>query len=130
MIVIDASVVIEVLLGTAAGRAIEGRVFDSRASLHAPHLVDVETAHVLRRYEATGDLTGGRAAEAIEDLRDLPITRHEHALLLPRIWQLRRNLTAYDAAYVALADALDATLLTRDAKLARAAGRTRVELLR
>ncbi len=79
---------------------------------------------------ATGDLTPARAAEAVEDLRDLPITRHEHVMLLPRIWQLRRNLTAYDAAYVALADALDATLLTRDGKLARAAGRTRVELLR
>jgi predicted nucleic acid-binding protein len=130
VIVVDASVVIEVLLGTAAGRAVEGRLFDPRAALHAPHLVDVEVAHVLRRYAAAGELAPARAAEAVEDLRDLPITRHEHAMLLPRIWQFRRNLTAYDAAYVALADALDATLLTRDGKLARAAGRTRVEFVK
>jgi len=129
LIVVDASVVIEVLLGTAAGRSIEGRLFDRRARLHAPHLLDVEVAQVLRCYGAAGDLTPGRGAEAVSDLADLPITRHEHVLLLPRIWQLRQNLTAYDAAYVALADALDATLFTRDAKLARAGGRTRIELL-
>ena len=129
MIVVDASVVVEVLLRTAAGRAFEGRLFDRRAELHAPHLLDVVVAQVLRRYGASGDLTPGRGAEAITDLADLPITRHEHVLLLPRIWQLRQNLTAYDAAYVALADALDATLFTRDAKLARAGGRTRIELL-
>jgi predicted nucleic acid-binding protein len=129
MIVVDASVVIELLLGTAAGRAVEHRLFDPRASLHAPHVVDVEVAHVLRRYEAAGDLAPARAAEAVDDLRDLPISRHEHAMLLPRMWQLRRNLTAYDAAYVALAEALDATLLTRDRKLARAARHAHVELL-
>jgi predicted nucleic acid-binding protein len=130
LIVVDASVVVEVLLRTAAGTAVEGRLFDPGAALHAPHLLDVEVAQVVRRYCASGDLTPGRGAEAVADLADLPITRHEHALLLPRIWQLRRNLTAYDAAYVALADALDATLLTRDRKLARGAGRTRVELLK
>jgi predicted nucleic acid-binding protein len=86
-------------------------------------------AQVLRRYGASGDLTPGRGAEAIADLADLPITRHEHVVLLPRMWQLRHNLTAYDAAYVALAEALEATLLTRDAKLARAAGRARVEVV-
>ena len=130
MIVVDASVVVEVLLRTAAGRSVEGRLFDPGASLHAPHLLDVEVAQVVRRYCASGDLTAGRGAEAVADLADLPITRHEHVLLLPRIWQLRQNLTAYDAAYVALADALGATLLTRDGKLARGAGRTRVELLK
>jgi len=130
VIVVDASVVVEVLLGTAAGRAAEARLFDPRASLHAPHLVDVEVAHVLRRYAAAGDLTANRAAEAIADLADLPIARHEHVLLLPRIWQLRQNLTAYDAAYAALAEALDATLLTRDSRFARAATRARVELLK
>lgn len=130
MIVVDASVVVEVLLGTAAGRAVEGRLFDRLAALQAPHLMDVEVAHVLRRYAAAGELTPARAAEAVEDLRDLPITRHEHTILLPRIWQLRHNATACDAAYLALAEALDATLVTRDAKLARAAGRTRVEWLK
>jgi len=119
----------QVLLGTPAGRAAEGRLFGRRASLYAPHLMDVEVANVLRRYWTTGDLELGRAAEAIADLADLPITRHEHALLLPRIWQLRGNLTAYDATYVALADALDATLVTRDARLARGAGPARVSLL-
>jgi predicted nucleic acid-binding protein len=130
LIVVDASVVVEVLLGTAAGRAVEGRLFARRAALHAPHLMDIEVAHVLRRYAAAGEMTPARAAEAVEDLKDLPITRHEHTMFLPRIWQLRHNATAYDAAYLALAEALDATLVTRDAKLARAAGRTRVEWLK
>jgi len=129
VIVLDASVVIEVLLCTPPGRAAEGRLFGRRASLHAPHLMDIEVANVLRRYWTSGDLETGRAAEAIEDLADLPITRHEHALLLPRIWQLRGSLTAYDATYVALADALGATLVTRDARLARGAGPSRVTLL-
>jgi len=129
VIVVDASVVLEVLLGTAAGRRAEERLFDPDAALHAPHLMDVEVAQVLRRYAAAGEIKPGRAAEALDDLADLPITRHEHVLLLPRIWQLRHNATAYDAAYLALADLLDATLVTRDAKLARGAKRPRVELL-
>ena len=130
MIVVDASVVLEVLLGTAAGRRAEERLFDPDAALHAPHLMDVEVAQVLRRYAAAGEIKPGRAAEALDDLADLPITRHEHVLLLPRIWQLRHNATAYDAAYLALADLLDATLMTRDARLARGAKHARVELLR
>ena len=130
MIIVDASVVLEVLLGTAAGRRAEAVLFDHDAALHAPHLLDVEVAQVLRRYAAAGEIKPGRAAEALDDLADLPITRHEHVLLLPRIWQLRHNATAYDAAYLALADVLDATLVTRDAKLARAAKSGRVELLR
>jgi predicted nucleic acid-binding protein len=130
VIVVDASAVLEVLLGTEAGRRAEDRLFDREAALHAPHLLDVEVAQVLRRYAAAGEIKPGRAAEALDDLADLPITRHEHVLLLPCIWQLRNNATAYDAAYLALAEVLDATLITRDAKLARAAGRTRIELLR
>ena len=129
MIVIDASVVLEVLLGTAAGCRAEEVLFDHDTALHAPHLLDVEVAQVLRRYAAAGEIKPGRAAEALDDLADLPITRHEHVLLLPRIWQLRHNVTAYDAAYLALADLLDATLMTRDAKLARGAKHARVELL-
>jgi predicted nucleic acid-binding protein len=130
VIVVDASAVLEVLLGTEAGRRAEDRLFDREAALHAPHLLDVEVAQVLRRYAAAGEIKPGRAAEALDDLADLPITRHEHVLLLPCIWQLRNKATAYDAAYLALAEVLDATLITRDAKLARAAGRTRIELLR
>jgi predicted nucleic acid-binding protein len=130
VIVVDASVVLEVLLGTAAGRRAEEALFDHDAALHAPHLLDVEVAQVLRRYAAAGEIKPGRAAEALDDLADLPITRHAHVLLLPRIWQLRHNVTAYDAAYLALADVLDATLVTRDAKLARGAKSGRVDLLR
>jgi predicted nucleic acid-binding protein len=129
MIVVDASVVVEVLLGTPAGRRAEAVLFADGADLHAPHLLDVEVAHVVRRYAAGGAMKPGRAAEAIDDLGDLPITRHGHVALLPRIWQLRQAVTAYDAAYLALAAALDATLLTRDARLARGAGRVRVALL-
>jgi predicted nucleic acid-binding protein len=129
VIVVDASVVLDVLLGSAAGRRAEERLFEPDAALHAPHLMDVEVAQVLRRYAAAGEIKPGRAAEALDDLADLPITRHEQVLLLPRIWQLRHNATAYDAAYLALADLLDATLVTRDAKLARGAKRARIELL-
>jgi predicted nucleic acid-binding protein len=129
VIVVDASVIVEVLLGTAAGRRAGARVFESGASLHAPHVLDVEVAHALRRLCAAGALGAARGAEAIQDLGDFPIMRHPHDVLLPRIWQLRHTVTAYDAAYLALADALDAPLVTRDARLARAAGPTRVELV-
>jgi predicted nucleic acid-binding protein len=73
---------------------------------------------VLRRYCLTGDVSARRGGEALADLADLPIARYPHAALLPRLWQLRDNLTAYDAAYVALAEALDCALLTRDRRLA------------
>jgi len=129
MIVVDASVVVEVLLGTAAGRAAADRLFARDESLHAPELVDVEVAQALRRYAAIGELKLARAREAIRDLEELPMTRYPHADLLPRIWELRQNLTAYDAAYLALAEALRATLLTRDRGLASVRGRTLIELI-
>ncbi len=129
MIVVDASVVVEVLLGTAAGRAAADRLFARGESLHAPELVDVEVAQAIRRYAAIGELKASRAREAIRDLEDLPITRYPHAGLLPRIWELRHNLTTYDAAYLALAEALRATLLTRDGGLASVRGRTTIELI-
>jgi predicted nucleic acid-binding protein len=91
-------------------------------SLHAPHLLDLEVAQVLRRLSAEGTLTTQRADEAIRDLLDLRLTRYAHSILLPRIWQHRHNLSAYDAAYVALAETLGATLITRDACLASAPG--------
>ena len=117
MIVVDASAIIEVLLGTPdSGRVME-RLFASGETLHAPHLLDLEVAQVLRRYALAGELDSARGLEALEDLADLPLTRYPHDLLLPRIWELRRNLTAYDAAYVALAEALAAPLVTRDAAL-------------
>ncbi len=129
MIVVDASVLLEVLLRTPAGLAMEALVFATGQSLHAPHLVDVEVAHVVRRYAASGDIDGARGGMALADLVDLPLRRYPHDLLLPRIWALRHNFTAYDAAYVALAEVLDAKLLTRDRRLAGACAMIGVEVL-
>ncbi len=129
MIVVDASVVVDVLLGTAAGRTAAGRLFARGESLHAPELVDVEVAQAIRRYASNGELKAARAREAIRDLEDLPIMRHPHVDLLPRIWELRHNLTVYDAAYVALAEALRVPLLTRDGGLAGVRARTTIELI-
>lgn len=130
MIVVDASAVLEVLLHTPAARAVEEWIFDPRQMLHAPHLLDIEVAQVIRRYAAKGEIDDRHAREALADLVDLPLHRHPHDFLLPRVWDLRHNLTAYDAVYVALAEALDAPLLTRDQRIAAAAGHhAKVELI-
>jgi predicted nucleic acid-binding protein len=129
LIVVDASALIEVLLGTPAAQPLGERLFAEGETLHAPHLIDVEVAQVLRRYALAGALDGERGSQALQDLDDFPMARYPHAPLLSRIWELRHNVTAYDAAYLALAEALDAPLLTRDARLASAAGhRARIEL--
>lgn len=129
MIVVDASAVLEVLLRTQAARPIETRLFESRETLHAPHLIDVEVAQVLRRFAISGEAGAERCRVALADLMDFPVSRYPHDFLLPRIWELRSNLTAYDATYVALAEALDAPLVTRDQKLANAPGHhARIEL--
>lgn len=78
-------------------------------SLHVPHLLDAEVAQVLRRYEREAQLLPGEAADALDDLRDLDLTRHAHEPLLDRVWALRHDFTAYDAVYVALAEVLDAS---------------------
>ncbi len=122
MIVLDASAAIDWLLQTHAGRRIEQRIFSQNKSLHAPHLLDLEVAQVLRRLVREGVISAHRADQAIEDLLDLRMTRYPHFFLLPRIWQLRHNLSAYDAAYVALAEKLGARLVTRDGRLASASG--------
>ena len=122
MIVVDASVVVDVLLCSDAGIELEERLFEGNDSLHAPHMLDVEVAHALRRYVARGDLDQGQGRNALADLAAMSIERHGHQPLLARIWQLRHNLTAYDAAYLALAERLDAPLLTLDSGLASAAG--------
>ena len=130
MIVVDASAVLELLLNTQTGQAVAERITASGHGLHAPHLVDVEIAQALRRYAREGKLAPTEAAEAIDDLHDLDLNRHAHEPLVDRIWQLRENFSAYDAAYVALAEALDAVLLTCDSRLTRAPGATaRVELV-
>ena len=129
MIVLDASAVVELLLGTDLGRQIADRIEDDALSLHAPHLIDVEVAQTLRRYARMRALRPREAAEALADLRDLGLERHAHEPLLDQVWALRENLTAYDAVYVALAKGLDAPLLTCDAKLAGAPGMKRQVLL-
>jgi predicted nucleic acid-binding protein len=131
VIVLDASALVELLLQTRVGRAIASRVADPTLGLHVPHLVDVEVAQVLRRFVREGEIDAPAAAEALDDLRDLDLQRHAHEPLLDRVWALRQNLTAYDAAYVALAEVLDAVLLTCDRRLSRAAGiACRVEVLK
>jgi predicted nucleic acid-binding protein len=129
VIVLDASAVIELLLQTATGKRVARRISARGQGLHAPHLVDVEVLQVLRRWEARGALSPGRAAEAVADLSGLDVRRHPHDVLAPRIWELRANVTAYDAAYLALAEGLRAPLLTTDGRLARAPGhRATVEI--
>ena len=122
MIVLDASAVVDWLLQTPAGQRIEQRIYARNDTLHTVHLLDVEFAQVLRRLVRESKLTPRRAEEAIDDLTALRITRYPPVLLLPRIWRLRQNLSAYDAAYVALAEELKAPLITRDQRLAAAPG--------
>jgi predicted nucleic acid-binding protein len=129
MIVLDASAAVDLLLETNAGQQIETRIYSSGESLHAPHLLDIEVAHVMRRLVRENTVSIQRADQAIQDLQDLRLTRYSHFLFLPQIWRLRHNLSAYDAAYVVLTEELGATLLTRDARLISALGpRVKIEL--
>lgn len=118
MIVLDASAALEVLLNDRLAARVSRRIFDPAESLHAPHLIDVEVAQVLRRIVRKKGMTAERGEQALDDLRQLPLSRYPQSLLLDRIWALRDNASAYDATYLALAEALDATLLTCDAALA------------
>jgi predicted nucleic acid-binding protein len=130
MIVVDASALVETLLRTAAAEAIEVRLFGARETLHGPHLLDVEVTQVIRRYATIGEIDEARGRAALVDLGDFPLRRYPHGFLLPRVWELRNNLTAYDAVYVALAEVLDAPLLTRDRRLAAVSGHdARIELV-
>jgi predicted nucleic acid-binding protein len=130
VIVVDASAVLEVLLRTPSAPMVEQLLFAPDETLHAPHLIDLEVAQALRRYVVAGQTAPARGQNALVNFNDFPIRRYPHNILLPRIWHLRNNLTAYDAAYVALAEALGTPLITRDEKLASAAGhRARIELL-
>ena len=130
MIVVDASVIIELLLRTEAAEKIEDRLLSQVRSLCAPHLLDLEVSQVLRRYTATGDIAAERGLEALRDLGDLPIYRYPHSFLLERVWELRHNITAYDAAYISLAESLPAPLITRDVRLSTAPGhRAQIELV-
>jgi len=133
VIVLDASAAIEWLLQSPKASAIEEQLFSESAASpawHVPHLLDVEVARVLRRHVAAGSMSAARGREALDDLDDSPLIRYPHDFLLARIWELRHSLTAYDAAYVALAEVLDARLITCDRKIAAARGhRARVEVV-
>ena len=130
MIVIDASALLEFLLQTPLGTRVEARLFRDEDEFHSPHLIDVEVTQGLRRLVRAGEVSADRAAEAIEDLVDLDLHRHAHVDLLTRAWKLRDNVTAYDAMYVALAEALDATVVTCDTPLAKAPGhRAHIEVI-
>ena len=122
MIVLDASAAVDWLLQTPAGQRIEKRIYSRNDTLHAPHLIDLEVAQVLRRLARQGVVSAKRADEAVHDLSDLRVTRYPHFVFLPRIWKLRTNFSAYDAAYIVLAEKLGAALITRDARLASASG--------
>ena len=126
MIVLDASVIVEILLRTDAGGRALSLVGDDQ--LHLPALADVEVAQVVRGLTLHGEMSLSRAAEAIGDLQALPAIRHDHRQLLVAIWTMRSELSAYDAVYVALAAGLGATLVTRDGRLA-ATARRRVEVV-
>ena len=130
MIVVDASALIEFLLQTPLGTRVEARLFRDRDEMHSPHLADVEVTQALRRLVRAGEVSSGRAADAIADLADLDLHRHPHIDLVTRAWKLRENVTAYDAMYITLAEALDAPMVTCDAALGRAPGhRARIEVI-
>jgi predicted nucleic acid-binding protein len=128
VIVLDASAAIDWLLQTAAGRRIESRIYSRSESLQAPHLLDLEIAQILRRLVREAAISTPRAEQAIQDFLDLRVTRYPHNFFLPQIWRLRNNLSAYDAVYVALAEELGATLVTRDSRLTSASRNVKVEL--
>jgi len=119
ILVTDASVVVD-LLGRFKAGGIEARLFADGARLAAPELLDIEVLHTLRKLDAADAIPGRRQASLLEDFRALPIRRFRHAPLWQDIWALRRNLTCYDACYVALARRLRGTLVTRDERLAGA----------
>lgn len=130
MIVVDASVMVDLLLRPESADHLPGRLLGQNEAIHAPHLLDAEVTQVLRRHESRGELDAARGRAALDLLRHMPIIRHGHTHLIARAWTLRRNLTAYDAVYVALAELLGAVLLTRDQRLAAAPGhRAHVEVV-
>jgi predicted nucleic acid-binding protein len=120
VIVLDASALVELILDTPTGQLVADRIADPAEGLHVPHLADVEVVQALRRYLREGEIEADTAEVALDDLRALDLQRHAHEPLLGRVWELRENLTAYDAVYVALAEVLDAVLLTCDRRLSQA----------
>lgn len=122
MIVLDTSAAIELLLGLPLARKVQQQIELVEWNIAAPQLLEIEILQVLRRRVAAGFTTLADADEARQLLLDLNVRYFDHAPLSERIWQLRENLTAYDASYVALAEALGVPLLTSDARIVRAPG--------
>lgn len=120
MIVLDAGAMVELLLVTARGVQIKQRIRGHL--LHAPQFIDLEVASILRKLCIRQAVTSRRGAEALQDFQRLRLTRYAHTALLNRVWELRHNVTAYDAAYVALAESLSLPLITIDGPLARSSG--------
>jgi predicted nucleic acid-binding protein len=130
MPVVDASVLVEYLAGGEHAQQARWRILKEPGRLWAPHLIDAEIGHVLRRGTLAGELSGNAARAALEALVSVPLRRAHHRGLLERAWSLRANVSFYDGLYVALAERLDLPLLTLDARLARAPGlRDRVEVI-
>jgi predicted nucleic acid-binding protein len=122
LIVVDASAIVAMLLKLPGAGLIQDRIAGTDEMIVAPHLIDAEVVHAIRRYVAMGHASAHRGFLAIEDFSDMGIQRYPHGGLLERVWELRDSLTAYDAIYVALAELLEAPLLTRDRRLAAAHG--------
>lgn len=130
MIVLDASATVDLLLGTVRGRRVSARLRGADESVHAPHLLSVDVAHALRRLASAPAVGSARAGLALRSLAELNVRRWAHEPLLDRVWALRPVLPAYDACYVALAEALAAPLLTSDPRLAGSKGhQARIELV-
>lgn len=122
MIVLDASAIVELLLGSSQGMRVADELTDESTSVHVPHLADVEVARALRRLVAARRVDDTVAGKAVDELQNLPLVRHGHDVLLDRIWAMRKGVSAYDATYLALAEVLGATLVTCDRRLAKASG--------
>ena len=130
MAVVDASALVAYLTGGEHAAAVRARLLADDAALWAPHLVDAEVGHLLRRAVLSGTLNAAHARRALDDLGDLPLQRAVHLGLIDRAWQLRSNLSFYDALYIALAERVHEPLVTLDARLARAPGlRAAVEVI-
>lgn len=121
MIVLDSSAAVEYLLGSTTGEWVEARLV-ADPDLHVPHVLDLEVLNTLRRLVRIRAVTHTRAEQALADLADLDVTRYPHLPFIERMWELRLNLPAYDAVFAALAEALGATLVTTDQRLAQAPG--------
>lgn len=130
MPVVDASVLVEYLAGGEHAPQARQRILEGPDIVWAPHLIDAEVGHILRRGTLAGELKEDIARAALKALADVPLHRAHHRSLLDRAWSLRANVSFYDGLYIALAERLDLPLLTLDARLARAPGLcTRVEVI-